>query len=332
MRKCDIYLEKALGLLKSALTDYLQKKNARLHYIFFQTTLERHWNCQYKPLTTPDALPRHSSTTWPLSDVLLDCVKDESVRVFLRTQACSMLSSLLKPDMQVQVGEEEWIKFTKKFTASLTPILLRLKKEDFKPKHTHEMTVLLLRFLMADKIQGKKLVENVKDNLKSLSSAMNSDCKKVWKKILAQAYPNTKLAQRKKKKGKKRKIHSHEVVGKMEIGSPAKTQKLAHEKITEPPPSPSKHKKGTNSSGSGEQTASPQKMGTKSSNNNDENGDLLSDSTVTSSLSEASGDVTPQKKSKLESGDDIIAVSEDSVLSSPSTKRKCKTPRKSMVS
>ncbi|XP_048746975.2 myb-binding protein 1A-like protein [Ostrea edulis] len=173
--------------IQSNLQDFLKKKKQKLHTEFFYNMFSK-----------------FPVLYWPITETLLTTIQDDHVKVFIKTQACFLLSGMINKDVEKNIGEEAWNEFSLSLTAGVSRILRVITKEAFPAKLVHDVCVTLKKYLVCSQTP-QEIPEEVTEKLESLKGSFNTDIRKEYHSImgkLGKATPNVNQKKNKKRKSK----------------------------------------------------------------------------------------------------------------------------------
>ncbi|XP_078335491.1 myb-binding protein 1A-like protein [Crassostrea virginica] len=179
-----------IDILQSNLKDFLQKKKQKLHTEFFY-----HMFSKFPVLF------------WPITETLLVTIQDDQAKVFMKTQACYLLSGMLNRDVEKSLGDEAWNEFSLSLVAGIARIMQRVTKESFPIKLVHDVCVTLRKYLYSS-TKPLEISEEITEKLESLRGSFNTDIRKEYNMImgkLGKTTPNmhhTKQTKKRKNKDK----------------------------------------------------------------------------------------------------------------------------------
>ncbi|XP_062578911.1 myb-binding protein 1A-like protein [Saccostrea cucullata] len=180
-----------IDVVQSNLRDFLQKKKQKLHREFFYNMFSK-----------------FPVLFWPVTETLLNTIQDDQVKVFIKTQACYLLSGMLNKDVEKTLGEEAWTEFSLSLVAGISRILRLVSKEAFPTKLVHDVCVILRKYLNCSQ-KPEEIPEEVTEKLESLKGSFNTDIRKEYQGIMSKlgktTPPNTnhnKNARKRKNKDK----------------------------------------------------------------------------------------------------------------------------------
>ncbi|XP_071110984.1 uncharacterized protein [Haliotis cracherodii] len=187
--KEEAYLQEVLDKVRSSLSDFLYRRDHRLHMVFFHNMLNK-----------------HPMMFWPLTDLLLQSLNDPKVKVHSKTQACSLLSALFTAGKNLphDVGDDHWGQFSSALSTTLHTLLLGLSVESFKPKYTLELLHVVVRLSVIHPDTARQVATSeVTEKLTGLKSHFNKDARCMCNRLLN--FTRQKTGKKQKQKKKKRK-------------------------------------------------------------------------------------------------------------------------------
>ncbi|XP_061196291.1 myb-binding protein 1A-like protein [Saccostrea echinata] len=156
-----------IDIIQSNLRDFLQKKKQKLHREFFYNMFSK-----------------FPVLFWPVTETLLNTIQDDQVKVFIKTQACYLLSGMLNKDVEKTLGEEAWKEFSLSLIAGISRILRLVSKEAFPTKLVHDVCVTLRKYLNCSQ-KPQEVPEEVTEKLESLRGSFNTDIRKEYLGIMS---------------------------------------------------------------------------------------------------------------------------------------------------
>ncbi|XP_067650103.1 uncharacterized protein [Haliotis asinina] len=179
------YLQEVLDIVRSSLSDFLYRRDHRLHMVFFHNMLNK-----------------HPMMFWPLTDVLLQSLNDAKVKVHSKTQACSLLSALFSAGKNLprEVGDDNWEQFSSALSKTLHTLLLSLSVDSIKPKFTLELLHIVVRLSIIHPDTARQVATNeVTEKLTGLKSHFNKDARSMCNRLLNFTRQKTSKKQKKRK-------------------------------------------------------------------------------------------------------------------------------------
>jgi len=156
------------SLLEAALADYCGKRSSNISHLFLHELLER-----------------QPTILWPLTDRMSDDIVSPDVRVFCKTQVCSMLSSMISKKTISEIGESDWRLFCRQIVPKICQVVMLVDCDQVKAKYLQELLALLSRILSSDPSKEsiqELIVEGFTEKLFSLKS-VNKEIKKLVNNI-----------------------------------------------------------------------------------------------------------------------------------------------------
>jgi len=128
--------------LLSTIASFSEKRASNVSHLFLRPLLER-----------------QPSLLWPLTDKLCLYATNPDIRVFCRTQVCSMLVSMITKKTVQEIGEQAWHSFVSKIVAQICEFIVGADKTLLKPKYLEELLRLLTKVLCS--IEDSLLLQKI---------------------------------------------------------------------------------------------------------------------------------------------------------------------------
>ncbi|CAH1800733.1 unnamed protein product [Owenia fusiformis] len=132
---------KILDIIKNALVRYFEKRDSHFNHMFFCNLFER------QPMLM-----------WPLATTLLEYGTGHDIRVFTKSQACSMLSGLISKKLVNEVDGASWKSFAGDMVTKIQQVILEIQEGAVKPKYVGELLQVVHKTITA---KWYKYLQNV---------------------------------------------------------------------------------------------------------------------------------------------------------------------------
>lgn len=186
-RDQDSVHQLVIDSVQSNLKDFLQKKKQKLHTEFFYNMFSK-----------------FPVLFWPITETLLTTMQDDQAKVFMKTQACYLLSGMLNKDVEKNIGEEAWNEFSLSLIAGISRIMRGITKEAFPTKLIHDVCVTMRKYLFSSQ-KPLEISSEITEKLESLRGSFNTDIRKEYNMMMGKLGRTANLNQNKQAKKRKNK-------------------------------------------------------------------------------------------------------------------------------
>ncbi|XP_074641701.1 myb-binding protein 1A-like protein [Tubulanus polymorphus] len=291
LQDTNVHSIEIMDVLRSALKDFMEKRDSHLNHLLFNRMMSNH----------PIFL-------WPLSKDLLTYITDADVRLFCRTQACTMLKMMVTKTV-MEAMKPKWKDFFSELSKHVNAALENsLAESEIKPKYLIELLSCYMKTVLTTERTNVvlKLDENIKSNVEKLKAipSLKKDVRKICDRILK--LQDTLIACKRKRKLSQTETNG----GDTSVGIPTEDQPDSTEITNQTPKSSKKNRK------------------RKSESSTESSANICSEIS-TSPKNETSK--TPKSSKKKKNGEENVKLDTSSiVLESPLPKtqgKKHKTPK-----
>ncbi|KAL3856389.1 hypothetical protein ACJMK2_011156 [Sinanodonta woodiana] len=161
------YQTQVIDIVREALKNSLYTRNHRLSPTFFNTMFER-----------------YPAFFWPLSDTLVEAVGSDDVRFFIKTQACSILISIINRSVVKGMSDEVWNDFLETVKTALSKMIEELEENKGCFLLLHEQLLIVLRVAAISIEDAPKVMSaDMMLRLESLKDSFSRELRKVYRRL-----------------------------------------------------------------------------------------------------------------------------------------------------
>ncbi|KAF6038725.1 MYBBP1A [Bugula neritina] len=162
MKGKDVLIAAVVGEVQAALKEFLNKRESKYSHTLFQSLFDR-----------------QAPLFWGSNSDLLEAISNEGVRVFCRTQACSLLSQLINRTVTSQDNGATWLKFTKSLQVAIEKVS-KYSAVNYKAGFLPEFFGVLNKVKTVDKTVVLDL-----GSFEGISEKFNKDLQKLYRKLVS---------------------------------------------------------------------------------------------------------------------------------------------------
>ncbi|XP_052802373.1 myb-binding protein 1A-like protein [Mya arenaria] len=179
------YVDSVVAMVRAAMLDLFSHKSGHCPPAVFHVLL-----------------PRFTVMLWPLTEDLVSVVGSLEIKVYMKTQAASILASMINKQVVHEVNEDDWSKFLKSWKKQFSEVLSGIDTGDVKKMFVQEILAVCAKIhnIRADDMI---LEEPETEKLDALRSQLNQEGRGHLNKICPRQQHGG--CSKKKKKEKKRK-------------------------------------------------------------------------------------------------------------------------------